>query len=81
MTFIMLLMISTAESTSRHLLTTNKACKVTCSHVVAVQPKDTCLKISGKYNKSLYLFLSLNPNLDCHELFEQQWVCVEGTYC
>ncbi|CAN1844102.1 hypothetical protein LINPERHAP1_LOCUS37340 [Linum perenne] len=75
----MLLMISTAESTSRHLLTTT--CEVTCTEVVAVQPTETCYSISGANNLSVTLFQSLNPNLICEKLFPLQWVCIAGKPC
>ncbi|CAN1844100.1 hypothetical protein LINPERHAP1_LOCUS37340 [Linum perenne] len=75
MTFIMLLMISTAESTS------SAACEVTCTEVVAVQPTETCYSISGANNLSVTLFQSLNPNLICEKLFPLQWVCIAGKPC
>ncbi|CAN0914839.1 hypothetical protein LINGRAHAP2_LOCUS28777 [Linum grandiflorum] len=78
--FIMVVMMSTAESTSRHLLT--PACTVSCTEFVGVKRDETCDSISQDNNSmTVSKFLSLNPNLVCENMFEGEWVCVDGTGC
>ncbi|KAH7565967.1 hypothetical protein ACOSP7_022128 [Xanthoceras sorbifolium] len=50
-----------------------------CETVVGVVSGDTCSAIAQKSGLTTELFGSINPNLNCDDLFVGQWLCVSGT--
>ncbi|KAI7999213.1 hypothetical protein LOK49_LG09G01809 [Camellia lanceoleosa] len=50
-----------------------------CETVVGVESGDTCISIAKASQLTTDFFLSINPNVNCKELFVGQWVCVAGS--
>lgn len=57
--------------------TTDEA--VECNGVHAHEKDETCFSTAQKFNLSTEDFLSINPNIDCDDIFIGQWLCVDGT--
>uniref|UniRef100_A0A0D9V6I2 LysM domain-containing protein n=1 Tax=Leersia perrieri TaxID=77586 RepID=A0A0D9V6I2_9ORYZ len=54
-----------------------------CTMVHGVEAGETCDSISRRFQAGLgrapfLRFISLNPNINCRELFVGQWVCLRG---
>lgn len=49
-----------------------------CSTIHAVQVGETCFTLIQKFALEQPLFLRLNPNINCYDIFVGQWVCVNG---
>ncbi|KAL7242577.1 hypothetical protein ACSBR1_015038 [Camellia fascicularis] len=54
-------------------------CAASCETVVGVESGDTCISIAKASQLTTDFFLSINPNVNCKELFVGQWVCVAGS--
>ncbi|KAK6917459.1 LysM domain [Dillenia turbinata] len=50
-----------------------------CATIISVKKGDTCEKITEHFEISLGFFNSLNPNLNCDDLFIGQWLCISGS--
>ena len=50
-----------------------------CESVVGVADGDTCSGIAQQFGLTSDFFGSVNPNINCDDLFVGQWVCVAGT--
>ncbi|KAL3522161.1 hypothetical protein ACH5RR_014995 [Cinchona calisaya] len=51
---------------------------LTCNMVLGLAEGDTCYNLMQKFGMSSDYFYSINPNIDCDNLFEGQWICVSG---
>ena len=49
-----------------------------CESVYGVVEGDTCFEVANAFGLSTEAFDSLNPNLNCTNLFVAQWLCVAG---
>ncbi|EXB30588.1 hypothetical protein L484_002779 [Morus notabilis] len=57
----------------------NNILRPQCKSVFGVRQGDTCFAVSQMFNLTLEFFDSLNPNLNCTNLFVGEWLCVDGT--
>ncbi|KAM3222050.1 hypothetical protein P3L10_021320 [Capsicum annuum] len=51
----------------------------TCTTVYNVDTGDTCDSIIKSFDLKVELFSSLNPNLNCDDLFVGEYLCLNGT--
>ncbi|KAL3509509.1 hypothetical protein ACH5RR_028910 [Cinchona calisaya] len=49
-----------------------------CDKIYGAQNGDTCFSIAQKFNVTTEFFSSLNPNLNCTNVFVGEWLCVDG---
>ncbi|XP_072149652.1 secreted LysM effector LysM1-like [Setaria viridis] len=49
---------------------------LTCTKAYGVKERETCFAVAQATGLTLDQFLSFNPNINCHNLFIGQWVCV-----
>ncbi|MFS8032894.1 putative chitinase [Helianthus anomalus] len=49
-----------------------------CTSVISVKSGDTCYDITQTFKLSSTLFNSINPNLNCNNLFVGEWICIGG---
>ncbi|BAS74660.1 uncharacterized protein [Oryza sativa Japonica Group] len=54
-----------------------------CTGVHGVEAGETCDSIARRFHAGLgrapfFRLVSLNPNINCRELFVGQWVCIQG---
>ncbi|KDP24194.1 hypothetical protein JCGZ_25851 [Jatropha curcas] len=50
-----------------------------CDSVYGAEDGDTCTSVAKKFDVSLEFFTSINPNINCDDIFVGQWLCVDGT--
>ncbi|KAJ1285717.1 hypothetical protein BS78_03G298300 [Paspalum vaginatum] len=47
-----------------------------CNKVYGVQKRETCFAVAQTAGLTLKQFRRFNPNINCHNLFIGQWVCL-----
>ncbi|KAJ4843365.1 hypothetical protein Tsubulata_042739 [Turnera subulata] len=52
---------------------------INCDKVHAVNSGETCFAIKQAFHLSDGFFNSINPNLNCDDLFIGQWICLHGS--
>ncbi|OAY35228.1 hypothetical protein MANES_12G082800v8 [Manihot esculenta] len=50
-----------------------------CDSVYGAQDGDTCTSVAKMFNLTIEFFSSINPNLNCDDIFVGQWLCVDGS--
>ncbi|PWA52534.1 lysM domain-containing protein [Artemisia annua] len=73
--FALVSMMSTTESKRNSFFT---PAVLVCNSVIGVKSGDTCFDIANNFNLSSKAFESINPNLNCDEMFVGEWICVKG---
>uniref|UniRef100_M1DQ95 LysM domain-containing protein n=1 Tax=Solanum tuberosum TaxID=4113 RepID=M1DQ95_SOLTU len=64
---------------SRQIGITGKSnATLVCNLTYGAQLGDTCFGVGQKFKLTAVEFGSLNPNINCDEIFVGQWLCVEG---
>ncbi|KAL8131283.1 hypothetical protein AgCh_007274 [Apium graveolens] len=52
---------------------------VACNKVYGAESGDTCATVSAALNITPEFFGSINPNLNCSDIFVSEWLCINGT--
>uniref|UniRef100_A0A162ADQ3 LysM domain-containing protein n=1 Tax=Daucus carota subsp. sativus TaxID=79200 RepID=A0A162ADQ3_DAUCS len=52
---------------------------VVCNKVYGAENGDTCSTVSAALNITPDFFGSINPNLNCSNIFVSEWLCINGT--
>ncbi|XP_050233016.1 lysM domain-containing protein ARB_03438-like [Mercurialis annua] len=75
----LLLMISTAQA--RKVSTGFGGAKPTaqCVAVTGAEDGDTCTSVAQLFGMTLKFFISINPNINCDDIFVGQWLCISGS--
>nr|XP_017246692.1 PREDICTED: uncharacterized protein LOC108218302 isoform X2 [Daucus carota subsp. sativus] len=74
---LLLLIISVADAGSIPLGIGFKT--VVCNKVYGAENGDTCSTVSAALNITPDFFGSINPNLNCSNIFVSEWLCINGT--
>ena len=50
-----------------------------CTRVHGAESGDTCFSITTALNITPEFFSTINPNLNCSNIFVSEWLCINGT--
>ncbi|PIA34386.1 hypothetical protein AQUCO_03800180v1 [Aquilegia coerulea] len=78
LTLSLLLIISMTEGRLLGVNIFGQPKTVYCSKVLGVQNGDTCFDIAQSLNLTAKVFNSINPGINCTDLFIGQWICISG---
>ncbi|KAF2296244.1 hypothetical protein GH714_037028 [Hevea brasiliensis] len=75
----LLFMISAAECRQIGIGFRDGKSTAECDSVYGAEDGNTCESVAQKFKLTLEFFTSINPNLNCDDIFVGQWLCIDGT--
>ncbi|WOH02585.1 hypothetical protein DCAR_0521974 [Daucus carota subsp. sativus] len=75
---VLLLVVSMAEGGSI-ALGIGFPKSLVCTRVHGAESGDTCFSITTALNITPEFFSTINPNLNCSNIFVSEWLCINGT--
>ncbi|PHT43286.1 hypothetical protein CQW23_17311 [Capsicum baccatum] len=78
---VLTFLLTLSPSLGRMLASNSEASQAipTCTTVYNVDTGDTCNSVIKSFDVNAELFSSLNPNLNCNDLFVGEYLCLNGT--